>query len=126
MLLDAFHFNNNTFVDFPTEYLISCTPMLKYVTFANNGDVTYNIDMNKADTTNFPLDIPFAADSSHMEGLSRTGNDINWIIEGEIIRHPFIGTETTAENMLGPNLIFYTAVCDWNLVLSSSDSPYPN
>jgi hypothetical protein len=76
------------------------------------------------DTSNFLLGIPFAANSSHMEGLSRTGNDINWIIEGELIKRPCLGSNS--ENMLSPNYIFYTAVCDWNLILSSSDSPYPN
>jgi hypothetical protein len=61
-----------------------------------------------------------------MEGLSRTSNDINWIIEGEIEQHPCLGTGATIENMLSPNYIIYRDVCDWNLVLSSSDSPYPN
>jgi hypothetical protein len=126
MLLDALNFNNNPLVGLPTEYLISCTPSLKYVTVANNGGMTYCSDMNYADTTNFLLGIPFAADSSHMEGLSRTGNDINWIIEGEIICNRFIDVGAGVKNMLGPNFIFYTAVCDWKLDLSSSDSPYPN
>jgi hypothetical protein len=48
------------------------------------------------------------------------------MIEGEVINNPFLGTRSTIENMLAPNYVTYTAVCDWNLILSSSDNPYPN
>jgi hypothetical protein len=45
-----------------------------------------------------------------MEGLSRTGNDINWIFEGIAVRNPFKGAGI--ENMLAPKVIVYSAVCD--------------
>jgi hypothetical protein len=44
---------------------------------ANNTVMVNNEEILRVDTTNFLFGIPFAADSSHMEGLSRTGNDIN-------------------------------------------------
>jgi hypothetical protein len=98
MLLDALNFNNNPIVGLPGEYLISCRPLKDFTVIQNNGGVsTYTQDLMSFDTSNFLLGIPFAADSSHMEGLSRTGNDINWIIEGELIKRPCLGVNN--ENM---------------------------
>lgn len=58
-----------------------------------------------------------------MEGLSKTGNNVNWIING----HTLLNTigDTTA-NMLGPTMIIFSAVCDWNLRLMASYEPFPN
>jgi hypothetical protein len=50
--------------------------LINVVVAANLARVENQTIMN-VDTTNFLFGIPFAADSSHMEGLSRTGNDIN-------------------------------------------------
>jgi hypothetical protein len=39
-------------------------------------------DLIDDDTSNFLLGIPFATDSSHMEGLARTSTNINWTTHG--------------------------------------------
>jgi hypothetical protein len=132
MLLDALNFNNNMIAGLPSEYLNSCRPM----TIITNNVVAANTAMVKnqtilnIDTTNFLLGIPFAADSSHMEGLSRTGNDINWILEGIRVQYPFKGATAghgvNIENMLTLKIIVYSAVCDWNIRLSASYEPVPN
>jgi hypothetical protein len=128
MLLDALNFNNNMIAGFPSEYLNSCRPMTTLTNnavAANTAMVENNIMMN-VDTTNFLLGIPFAADPSHMEVLSRTLNDINWIFEGIAVQHPFKEAGSTIENMLAPKVIVYSAVFDWNLRLSASYEPLPN
>jgi hypothetical protein len=88
MLLDALNFNNNMIAGLSTEYLNSCRPKttLTNKAAAANLAMVENSTIMNVNTTNFLLGIPFAADSSHMEGLSRTGNDINWIFEGIAVK----------------------------------------
>jgi hypothetical protein len=72
MLLDALHLNNNSLVSLPHEYYRSCFPMSETNSFGVLGGAggipTRDHDLYAADTSNFLLGIPFAADSSHMEG----------------------------------------------------------
>jgi hypothetical protein len=44
--------------------------------------VTIATDIPKQDLTNFLLAIQLVADSTHMKGLTRTGNDVTWITNG--------------------------------------------
>jgi hypothetical protein len=77
----------------PAEYLNSCRPITTINTniVAANTAMVENQTILNVNTTNFLLGIPFTADSSHIERLSRTGNDINWIFEVITVQHPFKG-----------------------------------
>jgi hypothetical protein len=99
-----------------------------------NGRATLTQNILTTETTNFQLGIPFAADSSHMEGLSRTGSDVNWTTNGTAILHPLVGTlvvgygninGTAMTNILPPVCCYFSAVCDWNLIMRSNDYAVP-
>jgi hypothetical protein len=83
-------------------------------------------DLFAADTSNFLLEIPFATDSSHMEGLARTSTDINWTTHRNTQANsiPGGGGATITKEAFAVNCVF-KAVCDWNLIMMSSDSPIP-
>ena len=78
ILLDALNYSNSALVDLPSDYLTSCYHINNYITFAAALTVTIETSMVNRDTINFLLGIPFAADLSHVEDLTRTSNDINW------------------------------------------------
>jgi hypothetical protein len=82
MLLDPLNLNNNSLASLSHEYFRSCFPIFDYYSYdagaGLNGAPIKDHDIFAADTSNFLLGIPFAADSSHMEGLARTSTDINW------------------------------------------------
>jgi hypothetical protein len=81
MLLDPLNLNNNSLVSLPHEYYRGCFPAYKFQTYqgiAGGGFLRTDYNLFSADTSNFLLGIPYAADSSHMEGLARTSTDINW------------------------------------------------
>jgi hypothetical protein len=66
-----------------------------------------------------------------MEGLARTSTDINWSTQGDIQLKPFtnhgqVVAANTTENVLAPNYCVFSAVCDWNLIMMSNDTPIPN
>jgi hypothetical protein len=71
--------------------------------------------------------IPFAADSSHMEGLARTSIDINWSTEGNTTANPIPGAigATITKEVFAVNCVL-NAVCDWNLIMMSSFNAIPN
>jgi hypothetical protein len=50
-----------------------------------------------------------------MEGLTRAGNDIPWITDGEVSAELFKGTGATITNHLVATRIASQAVCDWNI-----------
>jgi hypothetical protein len=124
MLLDTLNLNNNSLVSLSYEYFRSCFPVSTNYTYgAGGGSEIAAHDIFEADTSNFLLGIPFAADSSHMEGLARTSTDINWSIQGTIQFQPL---GNTIENGLPPNNCVFSSVCDWNLKMMSNDSIFPN
>ena len=66
-----------------------------------------------------------------MEGLARTSTDINWSIQGSIQWKPLTNygvgvAANTIENGLPPSHCIFSAVCDWNLIMMSNDTPIPN
>jgi hypothetical protein len=78
MLLDILNLKNNSLISLSYEYFRSCFPGLTNYTFAVVGGDEIDIhNIFTADTSTFLLGIPFADDSSHMEGLARTSTDIN-------------------------------------------------
>jgi hypothetical protein len=68
--------------EFPREYINSCKAETVVTVPVANGIATTVIDIPKQDLTNFLLAIHFAADSTHMESLTRIRNDVTWIING--------------------------------------------
>jgi hypothetical protein len=128
MLLDALNFNNNMIAGLSSKNLNSCRPLTTQVNniIAANTAMVENSIIMSVDITNFLIGIPFAADSSHMEGLFRIGNDINCIFERIDVKVPFKGAVNTIQNILAPKVIVYSAVCDWNLRLSAYYEPVPN
>lgn len=64
--------------------------------------------------TNFLLNIPFAVDCTHMEGLTRTGNDVTWISDGQVSVAPFKGTSSGINFHLPSKRIIFSAIYDWN------------
>ncbi|GMO19398.1 MAG: hypothetical protein Ta2E_10310 [Mycoplasmoidaceae bacterium] len=72
------------------------------------------------------MGIPFAADGSHMKALSRTDNDVNWCLECTITAKSFSGAGSAINNMISQKVVFFNAVCDWNLLLASPVDPCPN
>jgi hypothetical protein len=86
-----------------------------------------NDDVFVTDTSNFLLGIPFAADSSHMEGLSRTTTDNNWTTHGNTQANPIPGAvgATITKEVFDANCVF-NVVCDWNLIMMSSFDAIPN
>jgi hypothetical protein len=124
MLLDTLNLNNNSLTSLSSEYFRSCFPALSDYTYAaGGGNEVAAHDIFAADTYNFLLGIPFAADSSHMEGLARTSTDINWTIQGIVQYQP---TGNIVENGISANHCIYSAVCDRNLILMSNYTPIPN
>jgi hypothetical protein len=71
--------------------------------------------MKGVDNTNFLLSNPFAADNTHMEGRTRTDNDVPWIADGQISVYPFKETGATFTNDLTQQRIVPLFVCDCNL-----------
>jgi hypothetical protein len=131
MLLDALNLNNNSLVSLSHEYYRSCFPVFNFYSYAAMGGVgglpVADCDIFAADTANFLLGIPFAADSSHMEWLARTSTDINWSTSGYAQTNPLIGATCASVVYTGPaNHCVFSAVCDWNLILRSSDVAVPN
>jgi hypothetical protein len=132
MLLDTLNLNNNSLVSLPYEYFRSCFPGLTDYSFgANIGNEVAAHTIFTADPSSFLLGIPFAADSSHMEGLARTTTDINWTIQGgaqyrRLTNHGAGVALNTTENGLPPNYCIFSAVCDWKLIMMSNDTPIPN
>jgi hypothetical protein len=129
MLLDAVNLNNNSLVILSHEYYRSCFPAYICCIYQGiSGCGVPRTDQNifAADTSNFLLGIPFAADSSHMEGFSRTNTDINWSTCGTTPANPIPGTvgTTIIKEPFATNCLF-NSVCDWNLIMTSSDSPIP-
>jgi hypothetical protein len=94
MLLEALDLNNNSLVGLPADYFRSNYHVLEYSSFVGLGNgCTPALDQNlfSNDITIFLLGIPFAADSSHMEGKARARTDINWTIHGGTVGNPLIG-----------------------------------
>jgi hypothetical protein len=62
-----------------------------------------------------------------MEGLTRIGNHVTWILNGIIQITPFHaanGTPTTVYNVLAPRRIVFSSVRDWNLITTADNYPY--
>jgi hypothetical protein len=77
--------------------------------------------------TNNRLGIPFASDSSNMEGLAKTSADINWTTHGESVLNSMVGAVgSTIVNTISPTHCVFTAVYDWNIIMASSDQTLPN
>jgi hypothetical protein len=129
MLLNTLNLNNNSLVGLPLDYYKRCFPVAEtytYVSIANGGVPTMDSNLIDNDITNYLLRIPFAADSSHMEGLVRTGSDINWATSGVTVGNPMKGSVgATIKNVLPPTHCVFTAVCDRNHVMTSNDQAVP-
>jgi hypothetical protein len=129
MLLDALNLNNNSIVALSHDYYRSCFPAYtfqRYQGIAGGGFHRTDYNLFSADTSNFLLGIPFAADSSHMEGLARKSFDINWTTHGNAQIKHYPGTlGTTLVNTTPAITCVFNAVCDWKLIMMSSDSPVP-
>jgi hypothetical protein len=85
MLLDTLNLNNNSLVVLSHEYYHSCFPAYTFHTYQGitlGGFSRTDLNVFAADTSTFLLGIPFAADSSHMDGLARPSTDINWTTHG--------------------------------------------
>jgi hypothetical protein len=124
MLLDTLNLNNNSLVSLQYEHFGCCFPALTDYSFGavgGNEIAAYNIFT--ADTSSFLLGIPFAADSSHMEGLARIRTDMNWSFQRTAQYKPL---GNTIENGIPANHCIFSAVCDWNLIMMSHDTPIPN
>jgi hypothetical protein len=115
MMMDAITFSNNAMVRFPREFINSCKAEIIVTAPVANGIATTATDIPKQYLPDFLLAIPFAADSTHMEGLTRTGNDVTWITNGIVQYQPFHsanGAATTCQNILAPRCIVFSNVCD--------------
>jgi hypothetical protein len=94
---------------------------------ANGGTPAIDQNIFFNDITNFLLGIPFAEDSSHMEGLAKTSSDKICTIHGQATGNPMTGAiRGTIVNPLPATHCVFTAVCDWNLIMASSDQAFPN
>jgi hypothetical protein len=59
-----------------------------------------------------------------MEGLARTSTDINWSTHGQAQTNPLDGTLcATLVNTTPAVICVFNAVCDCNLIMTSSDTP---
>jgi hypothetical protein len=83
--------------------------------------------MLAVDVINFLLGISFAADSSHMEGLSRTSPNINWTTHGKSQNTPLLGAlgSTLIDKLAASHCVFSSA-CGWNLIIMSNDQAIHN
>jgi hypothetical protein len=130
MLLDALNLNNNSLAGLSADYYRSCRHVIDNFTFvgiANDGVPSIDQNIFSNNITNFLLGIPFAADSSHMEGLAKISTDINWAIHGQATGNPMAGAVgSTIINALPAIHCVFTAVCDWNLRMASNDQAFPN
>jgi hypothetical protein len=90
--------------------------VIEYFTFvgvANGGPSPMDQTIFSNDITNFLLEISFAADSSHMEGLARISPDINWTTHGQSVLNLLAGAvESTIVNAFHATHCVFTAVCD--------------
>jgi hypothetical protein len=126
MLLDALNFSSNSMIWLPLEFINSCKTETIVNDLVANDLITTVTDISKQDCINFLLAIPFAADSTHMEGLTRTGNDVAQITNGVIQLQPFrnaAGSATTCVNVWDPRRIVFSSVCDWNLIMTANTHP---
>jgi hypothetical protein len=130
MLFDALNLNNNSFMALSHEYYHSCFPLYTFHTYqgiAGCGANRKDCNLFAADNSNFLLGIPFAANSSHMEGIVRTSTDINWTTRGNAVTNPFLDTlGVTLVNATPATHCIFSAVCDWNLIMMSNDQAIPN
>jgi hypothetical protein len=130
MLLDALNLNNNSLVSLSHEYYRSRCPGFTFYSYQGmaGGDLPReDHNLFAADTSNFLLGIPFATDSSPMEGLARTSTDINWTIDGTTQTNPFTSNlGVTVVNAVPALTCVFSAVCDWNLIMMSNDTLIPN
>jgi hypothetical protein len=123
MILDTLNFSNNLIIGLPREFINSCKAEIIVITPFTSGLVTTATEIPKQDLTNCLLTIRFAADSTHMESLTRTGNDAIWITNGFVQIVPFHAA-TTRVNVLPPRGIVFSSVCDWNLIIITDNHPY--
>jgi hypothetical protein len=92
MLLDALNLNNNSLASLSYEYYRSCFPTYTFYSYNGVDGVnppTEDRNLFDANNSNFLLGFPVAADSSHMEELSRTSPDVNWTTHGSAKTNPF-------------------------------------
>jgi hypothetical protein len=71
----------------------------------------------------------FGTDSSHMEGVTSTGNDVTLKINGTEQITPLHTADCTKCPSAGMNIfaqrcIAFSSVCDWNLIKSAGTHPY--
>jgi hypothetical protein len=130
MLLDAINLNNNSLAKLSHEYYRSCFPMYMFYSYNENalgGPPIEDRNLFGADTSNLLLGFPFAADSSHMEGLARTSTDINWTTHGSTQNNPF-GQHPIVQIIFNANPAthcIFSAICDWNLIMMRNDQVIP-
>jgi hypothetical protein len=101
MLMDLLKFSNNAMIELPREFIKGCK-VESFVTPPVAYDIaTTYCHIPKQDLTTFLLAIHFAADSTNMEGLTRTRNDFPWK-HNEIVQitpyHAANGVSTTCLN----------------------------
>jgi hypothetical protein len=110
-------------VGLPREFITSCNAENSVATHVTYGTSITATDITNQDLANFLLAIPFAADSTDMEGPTRTGNDITSITNGIIQIQPFHAV-TTSLNILAPKFIVFSSVCELNLIMTADSHPY--
>jgi hypothetical protein len=117
MLLDARNFSNNSLVGLPREFINSCKAETVVTATTANDLATTEIYLLKQDLTNFLFTILFEVDSTHMEGSTKTGNNVTWTINGIVRITPFHtaagpSNPTTCLNILAARRIVFSSVCD--------------
>jgi hypothetical protein len=109
-------------VGLPRGLINDCKAETTVINPIASGISTSTTDMSKQYLTNFLLIIQFAADSTHMEGLTRTSKDVTWIANRIVQLTPFQtanGATTTCVNILTPRGIVFSSLCDWNLIVTT-------
>jgi hypothetical protein len=127
MLLDKLNFSNTAMMVLPREFINSCKVETIITAPVVNGIATTATDILKQDLTNFLLTIQLAADSTHMDDLTRTDNDVTWITNG-ILQitsfHTPNNASTTCVKILASRRIVFSSACDWNLIMTADNHLY--
>jgi hypothetical protein len=99
ILMDALNFSNNSLVGLPREFN-NCGKTETVVTTPAANCTTNATGIPKQDLTNFLFAIPFAANSTRREGVTRTENDVTWITNGIGLLTPFHAANGAATTCL--------------------------
>jgi hypothetical protein len=85
MLLDTLNIFNNFIIGLSHEIINRCNAETVVTAPVANGIATPAPDIPEQDLTNYLFAIPFEVDSIHMEGFTRSGNEVTWIKNGIVL-----------------------------------------